>query len=134
MDTPAVQAVFNLLCAFRDEVSRVTGVRMPSGPDPEYAYGQAETEASLFQVLADEQALSWRARELWRRDADVAGVTCKEPTSLLQHLNRVDPDLSPATMDDLREALDQQLQQLDQRVEELRGVRWRKRHRSITDY
>ena len=47
MGTPDVQAVFDLLYAFRDEVSRVTGVRMPSGMDPQYPYGHADTEASL---------------------------------------------------------------------------------------
>ena len=60
MGTPKVQAVFDLLYAFRDEVSRVTGVRMPSGMDPQYPYGQAETEASLSQVVSDQQALAWR--------------------------------------------------------------------------
>ena len=115
-------------------MSRVTGVHTPSGVDPQYPYGQAETEASLSQVLTDQQALSWRARELWRRDADETGIASREATSLLQHLLRVDPDLSPATMDDLREALDQQLQQLDQKVEELRGVLRRNRCRSIKDY
>ena len=34
-------------------VSRVTGVRMPSGMDPQYPYGQAGTEASLAQVRSD---------------------------------------------------------------------------------
>ena len=43
MGTSEVQAVFDLLYAFRDDVSRVTGVRMPSGVDPQYPYGQAET-------------------------------------------------------------------------------------------
>ena len=47
MGMSEVQAVFDLLYAFRDEVSRVTGVRMPSGMDPQYPYGQVETEASL---------------------------------------------------------------------------------------
>ena len=42
-----VQAVFDLLYSLRDDVSRVTGVRMPSGVDPQYPYGQAETERSL---------------------------------------------------------------------------------------
>ena len=65
MGTPEVQAVFDLLYAFRDKVLRVTGVHMPSGMDPQYPYGQADTEASLSQVLTDQQALSWRARELW---------------------------------------------------------------------
>ena len=73
MGTPEVQAVFDLLYAFRDEVSRVTGVHMPSGVDPQYPYGQAETEASLSQDLTDQQALAWRAHELWKRDA--AGAT-----------------------------------------------------------
>ena len=39
MGTPEVQAVFDLLYAFRDEVSRVTGVRMPLGVDPHCPYG-----------------------------------------------------------------------------------------------
>ena len=47
MGTPEVHAVFDLLYAFCDEVSRVTGVGMPSGMLPQYPYGQAETEASL---------------------------------------------------------------------------------------
>ena len=62
MGTSEVKAVFDLLYAFRDDVSRVTGVRMPSGVDPQYPYGQAETEASLAQVLSDQKALAWRAR------------------------------------------------------------------------
>ena len=33
MGTPEARADFDLLYAFRDEVSRVTGVRMPSGTD-----------------------------------------------------------------------------------------------------
>ena len=60
MGRPEVQAVFDLLYAFRGEVSRVTGVRMPSGMDPQYPYGQVETEASLSQVLTHQQALAWR--------------------------------------------------------------------------
>ena len=36
MGTSEVQAVFDLLYAFRDDVSRVTGVHMPSGVDPQY--------------------------------------------------------------------------------------------------
>ena len=74
MGTSEVQAVFDLLYAFRDDVSRVTGVRMPSGVDPQYPYGQAETEASLAQVLSDQQALAWRAHQLWQRDAAAAGL------------------------------------------------------------
>ena len=35
MGTLEVQAVFDLLYAFRDDVSRVIGVRMPSGMDPQ---------------------------------------------------------------------------------------------------
>ena len=53
---------------------------------------------------------------------------------MLQHIRQADPDLSPATMADLRAALDQQLRQLESCVEELRGVlkcNWR---RSIKDY
>ena len=95
---------------------------MPSGLDRQYSYGQADTEASLSQVLTDQQALSWRARELWRRDAEGAGLASKEAAALLQHLRQVDLELSPATMEDLRDALDQQLQPLDQRVEELTGI------------
>ena len=61
MGTLEVQAVFGLLYAFRDEVSRVMGVRMPSGIDPQYPYGQPQTEASLSKVVTDQQALVWRA-------------------------------------------------------------------------
>ena len=86
MGTSEVQAVFDLLYAFRDDVSRVTGVRMPSGLDPQYPYGQAETEASLDQVLSDQQALAWRAHGLWQRDAAAAGLHSQEATALLQHL------------------------------------------------
>ena len=53
---------------------------------------------------------------------------------MLQHLRRVDPDLSPASVEDLRAALDQQLHQLETRVEELRGVLRSNRRRSIEDY
>ena len=134
MGTSEVQAVFDLLYAFSDDVSRVTGVRMPSGVDPQYPYGQAETEASLAQVLSDQQALSWRAHQLWQRDAAAAGLHSQEATALLQHLRRVDPDLSPASVEDLRAALDQQLHQLETRVEELRGVVRSNRRRSIKDY
>ena len=47
---------------------------------------------------------------------------------------QVDPGLSPATVEDLRPALDQQLHQLETRVEELRGVLRSNRRRSIKDY
>ena len=134
MGTSEVQAVFDLLYAFRDEVSRVTGVHMPSGMDPQHPYGQVETEESLSQVLTDQQALAWRAHELWKRDAASAGHASREAAALLQHLRQADPDLSPATMEDLRAALDQQLQQLESRVEELRGVLRCNRRRSIKDY
>ena len=134
MGTSEVQAVFDLLYAFRDDLSRVTGVRMPSGMDPQYPYGQAETEASLAQVLSDQQALAWRAHELWQRDAATAGLHSQEAAALLRHLRQVDPDLSPATVEDLRAAVDQQLHQLETRVEELRGVLRSNRRRSIKDY
>ena len=39
MGTSEEQAVFDRLYAFRDDVSTVTGVRMPSGMDPQYPYG-----------------------------------------------------------------------------------------------
>ena len=71
--------------------------------------GQAETKASLSQVLTNQQALAWRAHELWKRDAAGAELASREATDLLQHLRQVDPDVSPATMEDLRAALDQQL-------------------------
>ena len=69
MGTPEFKGVFDLLYDFRDEVSCVIRVHMPSGMDPQYPYGQADTEASLSQVLTDQWALALRARELWRRDA-----------------------------------------------------------------
>ena len=133
MSIPEVQAVFDLLYAFRDEVSWVTGMRMPSSMDPQYPYGQADTEASLSQVLTNQQALSWRATELRRRDAEGARLASKKAAAPLQHLRQVDPELSPATMQELCDALDHQLQQLDQRVEELRGALARIRHKSIKD-
>ena len=46
----------------------------------------------------------------------------------------MDPDLSPASVEDLRAALDQQVHQLETRVEELRGVLRSNRRRSIKDY
>ena len=113
MGTSEVQAVFDLLYAFRDDVCGVTGVRMPSGMDPQYPYGQAETEASLARVLSDQRALAWRAHEPWQRDAATAGLHSQEAAALLRHLRQVDPDLSPATVEDLRTALDQQLHQLE---------------------
>ena len=58
----------------------------------------------------------------------------QEAAALLRHLWRVDPELSPAKVEDLRTALDQQLQQLETRVEELRGVLRSNRRRSIKDY
>ena len=134
MGTSEVQGVFDLLYAFRDDVSRVTGVRMPSGMDPRYRYGQAVTEASLTQVLSDQQALAWRPHELWQRDATTAGLQSQQVAALLRHLRRVDPDLSPATVEDLRAALDRHLHQLEIRVEELRDVRRRNRRRSRKDY
>ena len=132
--TSEVQVVFDLLYAFRDDVPRVTGVCMLSGMDQRYPYKQAETEASLAPVLSDQQALAWRVHELWQREAAAAGLNSQEATALLQHLRRVDPDLSPASVEDLRAALDQQLHQLETRVEELRGVLRSKRRRSIKDY
>ena len=109
MGTPEVQAVVDVLYAFRDEVLRVTGVYVPSGMDPQYPYGQAETAVSLSQVLTDQQALAWCAHELLKQEASAAGLTSREATALLQHLWQVDPNLSPATMAALRPALDQQL-------------------------
>ena len=134
MGTSEVQAVFDLLYAFRDDVSRVTGVRMPSGMDPQYPYGQAETEASLAQVLSDQQAMAWCAHELWQRDAATAGLHSQEAAALLRHVRQVDPDLSPATVEDLSAALDQQLHKLETQAEELRGVLRSNRRRSIKDY
>ena len=134
MGTSEVQVVFYLLYAFRDDVSRVTGVRMPSGKDPQYPYGQAETEASLAQVLSDQRALAWRAHELWQRDAVAARLHSQEAAVLLRHLRQMDPDLSPATVEDLHAALDQQRQQLETRVEELRVVVRSNRRRSTKDY
>ena len=134
MGTSEVQAVFDLLYAFRDDVSEVTEVRMPSGMDPQYPYGRAETEASLAQVFSDQQALAWCAHELWQRDAATAGLHSQEAAALLRHLRHVHHVLSPATVEDLRAALDQQLHQLETRVEELRGVLRSNRRTSIKDY
>ena len=53
---------------------------------------------------------------------------------MLRHLRQVDPNLSPATVEDLHAALDRQLHQLETRVEELRGVLKSNRRRSIKDY
>ena len=95
MGTSEVQAVFDLLNAFRDDVSRVTGVRMPSGTDPQYPYGQAETEASLARDLSDQQALAWRAHELWQRDAATAGIHSREAAALLRAPPTGGPRLVP---------------------------------------
>ena len=46
----------------------------------------------------------------------------------------MDPDLSPAGMEGLRDALDQRLQQLHQRMPELMGALTCNRHRGIKDY
>ena len=73
-----VQAVFDMLYAFGVKVSRATGVRMPLGLAPQYPYGQADIEAFLSQVLTDRQAFSWRASELWRRDAEGANLASRE--------------------------------------------------------
>ena len=92
-----------------------------------------------------------RRRRLWPRSSWVsrpwpgATMSCgngtrrppdstpKKATSFLQPLRRVDPDLSPALVEALRAALDQQLHQLETRVEELRGVLRSNRRRSIKD-
>ena len=66
-------------------------------------------EASLSQVLTDQQALAWRAHELWKRDAAGVGLYSREAATPLQHLRQVDPGLSGATMEDLNVALRQQL-------------------------
>ena len=134
MGTSEVEAVFDLLYAFCDDVSRVTGVRMPSGMDPQYPYKQAEAKASLAQVLSDQQALAWRAYKLWQRDAATAGLHSQEAAALLRHLLQVDPNLFPATVEDLRAALDRQLHQLDTCVEKLRDVFRSNRRRSIKDH
>ena len=133
MGTSGVQTVFDLLCAFRDVVSRVTGECMPSGMDPQYPYGEAETEASLARVHSDQQALAWRAHELWQRDAATSRLHSQQAAAFLRHLRQVDPDLSPATVE-LRAAFDQQLHQLGTGVEELRGVVKSNRRRFIKDY
>ena len=134
MGTPEVQAVFDLLYAFRNEVSRVTGVRMPSGMDPQYPYGQAETEAYVAPVLWDQHALAWRAHELWKRDAAAARLHSREAAAFLQHLRQVDPNLAPTTLEDLHTALDRRLQKLETRVEDLRRVLRCNTRRSIKDY
>ena len=46
----------------------------------------------------------------------------------------MDPDLAPATVEDLHATLDRQLHQLETRVEELRGVLGSNRRRFIKDY
>ena len=102
--------------------------------DPQHPYGEAETEASPAHVLLDRQALAWRAHELWKRDAAAAGLHSREAAALLQHLRQVDPDLSPATVEDLHAAVDRRLQQLEARVQELRAVLRSNRRRSIKDY
>ena len=43
-------------------------------------------------------------------------LASKVAAAVLQHLRQVDPGLSPATIENLRDALDQRLQQLDLRV------------------
>ena len=134
MGTPEVHAVFHLLYAFRDGVSRVRGVRMPTRMDPQYPYTEADTEGSLSQVLMDQQTLSWRAHELWRRDAQGVGLASREAAALPQHLQQVDPYLFPVTMQDLRDCVDARLEQADQHVEELSGLLGRNRRRSIKDY
>ena len=53
---------------------------------------------------------------------------------MLRHLRQVDPNLSPATVEDLRATLDWQLHQLEIRLEELRDVLRSNRRRSIKDY
>ena len=78
--------------------------------------------------------MAWRAHELWQRDAATAGLDSQEADGLLRHLRQVDPDLSPATVEDLRAVLDQQLHQLETRMEQLRGVLRSNRRRSIKDY
>ena len=88
----------------------------------------------MSQVLTDQQALAWRARELWKRDAEGARLASRDVIALLQHLRQVNPQLSPATMEDLCDALDHQLQQLDLLVEELRSFLIRNRRWSIKDY
>ena len=93
-----------------------------------------ETEASLSQVLTDEQALAWRAQELWKWDAASAGLASREATALLPHLPQADPDLSPATMEDLRASLDEWLQQLECGVEEHMGFLRCNRRNCIKDY
>ena len=53
---------------------------------------------------------------------------------MLRHLGQMDPDLSPATVEDLRATLDRQPHQLETRVEEPRGVLRSNRRMSIKDY
>ena len=78
--------------------------------------------------------MAWRAHEPWQRDAAAAGLHSREAAALLRHLRQMDPDLSPATVEDLHAALDRQLHQLETRVEELQGVLRSNRCRSIKDY
>ena len=88
----------------------------------------------MAKVLSGQRALAWHAHEMWKRDAAAAGLHSQETAALLRHLRQVDPDLSPATVEDLHAALDWQLHQLETRVEELRGVLVSNRRRSIKDY
>ena len=78
--------------------------------------------------------MAWRAHELWQRDAATARLHSQVAAALLRHLRQVDPDLSPATVEDLRAALDRHLHQLEIRSDELRDVLRSNRRRSIKDY
>ena len=104
---------------------------MPSSMEPQHPYEHAGIRTPLSHVVADQQALSWPAREPWRRDADEAGpwrlpTSCSTSAVLL--------DLSSCTMDDLQEVLHQPRRQLGHRMKELRGVVQRNRRTSIKDW
>ena len=125
--------------------SRPQRQRRPSPPpkrSPPPQYGGYANIRYVLQHFGGDLATEQRGSKAiivcpWSR-LDGAGhctrLHSQEAAALLRHLRRVDPELSPATVEDLRAALDQQLQQLETRVEELRAVLRRNSRRSIKDY
>ena len=103
MGSLEVQPVFNVPYAFRDEVSRVTGVRMPSDMDPQYPYGQAEMEAPLSRSSRISRPSGGEPMSYGTGTRRLQG----SPSEKQQHLPLFHPNLSPATRKALRDALDQ---------------------------
>ena len=67
----------------------------------------------MSQGFSDYQPLLRWARELWPGDEAKGGITSRKGVSVLKHLWQVDTNICCTTMDELRMAEGEQLQELE---------------------